>query len=68
MWSQKIKAILRQMRCVRALDDSWPRDMNPARKDELKEVAWSTIFLYLVENVIRTIGETKTTFELWTKL
>ncbi|XP_022881005.1 uncharacterized protein LOC111398320 [Olea europaea var. sylvestris] len=68
MWSQKMNAILMQMRCVRALDDTWPQDMNPTRKAELEEIAWSTIFLYLSENVIRTIGETKTASELWTKL
>lgn len=68
MWSQKMKAILIQMRCVRALNDSWPQNMNPARKTELEEVAWNTIFLQLSENVIRTIGETKISFELWTEL
>lgn len=68
MWCQKMKAILMQMKCVRALDGSWPPEMTTAKKIELDETAWSTIFLYLSDNVIRTIGETKTATELWTKL
>ncbi|XP_022897547.1 uncharacterized protein LOC111411224 [Olea europaea var. sylvestris] len=49
MWSQKMKAILMQQRCARALDNSWPAELPP-------------------DNVIRTIGETKTASELWNKL
>lgn len=68
MWFQKIKATLMQMRCVKALEDSWPVDMIPTRKFELEEVAWSTIFSYLCEHVIKAVGETKTTSKFWTKL
>lgn len=42
--------------------------MIPFKRIELEEIAWSNIFLYLFENMIRTIGETKTPSELWTKL
>lgn len=68
MWCKKMKAILMQMGCVKALDDSWPIDMISAKKSELEEVAWCTIFLYLFENVIKAMGETKVASELWTKL
>ncbi|XP_022855577.1 uncharacterized protein LOC111376806 [Olea europaea var. sylvestris] len=68
MWSQKMKVILMQQRCARVLDNSWPAELPPGRRTELEETAWSSIFLYLSNNVIRTIGETKTTSELWNKL
>lgn len=62
-----MKDILMQMRCVSALDNSWPPDILSMKKTEFQEVAWSKIFLYLSDNVIRIIGETKTGFELWIK-
>lgn len=40
----------------------------PAKKTKLEEITWNAIFLYLFENVIRIIGETKIAAELWTKL
>lgn len=61
----EMKAVLMQMRCDKVLYDSWPVDLVPSEKDWIKR---SSIFLHLSENVIRTISETKTVGELWTKL
>ncbi|XP_022868749.1 uncharacterized protein LOC111388305 [Olea europaea var. sylvestris] len=68
MWSQKMKAILMQMKCAKALDDSWPEGLASNKKFEREEIAWSTIFLYLSDNMIREIGETTTASNLWAKL
>ncbi|XP_022895327.1 uncharacterized protein LOC111409515 [Olea europaea var. sylvestris] len=68
IWSQKMRTILIQMKCAKALDNTWPAEMSAGKKTELEEIAWSTIFLYISDSVIRTIGETKTAEELWTKL
>lgn len=68
MWSQKMRAILMQLKFVRALDNSRPIDMTASKRTKLEEIACSTIFLYLSDNVIRTIRETKTIEKLWTKL
>lgn len=57
-----------QMKCAKTLDNSWPAEMFVAKRSELEEITWSTIFLYLSDNVIRCIGETKTAEKLWTKL
>lgn len=64
MWSKKIRAILMQLKCAKALDNSWPVEMSVSKRTELEEIAWSTIFLYLSDNVIRCIGEIKTAKEL----
>lgn len=57
-----------QMKCAKALDNSRHAEMSVTKRTELEEIAWSTIFLYLSNNVNRSIGETKTAEELWTKL
>lgn len=54
-----------QMRCAKTLDNTSPTNMIPS-KTKLEEVAWSTIFLYIFKNLIRTIGETNTSAEIWT--
>lgn len=58
------RLFLMKIRCVKVLYDSWPAELAPTKKVELEEVAWSTIFLYLSENVIRSIGKTKFASEL----
>lgn len=68
LWRQKMRALLFQQKCAKALDESWPDDMEETKITELDEIAWSSIFLHLFDNVLREIGETKTAAELWKKL
>ncbi|XP_022897510.1 uncharacterized protein LOC111411188 [Olea europaea var. sylvestris] len=56
------------MKCTKSLDDLWLEGLAPNKKSELEKIAWSTIFLYLSNNVIREVGETTTASDLWAKL
>lgn len=39
MWSQKNKGHLMQMKCAKALDNSWPAEISVAKRTELEEIA-----------------------------
>ncbi|CAA2996849.1 Hypothetical predicted protein [Olea europaea subsp. europaea] len=63
-----MRALLLKQKCAKAIDESWPDDMEETKKTELDETAWNFIFLHLSDNMLREIGETKTAAELWKKL
>lgn len=68
LWRQKMRALLLQQRCAGALDGTWAAEISAYRRQELDEIAWSTIFLHLSDSVIRKAGKTTDTQALWTKL
>lgn len=68
LWSKKMKALLKQQKCAKALDEFWGVETTQTKRTEQAEIAWSTIFLYLSDNVIRKVGDTTTAAEIWTKL
>lgn len=68
LWSKKMKALLMQQKCAKALDESWGEEVTQIRRTEQMETAWSTIFLHLSDNVIREVGDTTTAIDIWTKL
>ncbi|KAL2541288.1 zinc finger protein [Abeliophyllum distichum] len=72
LWKQKMKAILVQQRVSKALED--PEGYSEALKSkpdailEMNEIAYSSIFLHLTDNVLRQVSEQKTAVELWKRL
>lgn len=40
-WSRIMKAVLMQIRFVKALDNTWHADMIPSNIIEMEEIAWS---------------------------
>ncbi|KAL2498694.1 Uncharacterized protein Adt_24244 [Abeliophyllum distichum] len=72
LWKQKMKAILVQQRISKALED--PEGYLEALKAkpdsilEMNEIAYSSIFLHLTDNVLRQVSEQKTAVELWKRL
>ncbi|KAL2480186.1 Integrase catalytic domain-containing protein [Abeliophyllum distichum] len=53
LWRKKMKAVLLQQRCAKAIDESWPEDLDDIKKQEMDEIAWSSIFLHLSDSVLR---------------
>lgn len=42
--------------------------MTDAEKSDIREIAFSTIILYLVDNVLRRVGSIENVSDLWTSL
>ncbi|PON96088.1 hypothetical protein TorRG33x02_080180, partial [Trema orientale] len=70
MWKKKMKAVLVQQKCAKALGDvsGLPETMKPSEKEELLETAYSLLILNLADNVLRQVDEQDTAAKVWSKL
>ncbi|KAI9186582.1 hypothetical protein LWI28_018815 [Acer negundo] len=70
MWRKKMKAILVQQKCAKALggEKDLPATLSADEKQELKELAYSTIILNLTDNVLRQVNDEDTAAKVWNKL
>ena len=70
MWRKKMKAILVQQKCVRALggEKDFPETMSETEKEDLMEYAYSLLILNLSDNVLRQIDDEDTAAKVWLKL
>ena len=68
LWRKKMRAVLIQQKVGKALDEAYPTTWNDDKKKEIDEIAYSTIILLLLDNVLRKVDDTKTTADLWKKL
>ncbi|TXG48538.1 hypothetical protein EZV62_024413 [Acer yangbiense] len=70
MWRKKMKAILVQQKCVKALEEEkdLPISLSAEEKQDLLETAYSTIILNLADNVLRQVNDEDTAAKVWIKL
>ncbi|TYK11792.1 Retrovirus-related Pol polyprotein from transposon TNT 1-94 [Cucumis melo var. makuwa] len=69
LWRKKIRAILVQHKVAKILDEErLPDNITESEKRDMDEMAYSTILLYLSDEVLRLVDEATTTGELWKKL
>ncbi|XP_022899443.1 uncharacterized protein LOC111412760 [Olea europaea var. sylvestris] len=68
LWSQKMKALLMQHKCVKTLDEFWEEEIIERKRNKQIDTTWSLIFLHPSNSVIREVGKTETAEEIWTKL
>ncbi|KAA0046503.1 Retrovirus-related Pol polyprotein from transposon TNT 1-94 [Cucumis melo var. makuwa] len=69
LWRKKIRAILVQHKVAKILDEGRiPANITESEKRDMDEMAYSTILLYLSDEVLRLVDEATTTAELWKKL
>lgn len=68
IWQQKMKGIIVQQKVSKAIDDSFSETLTAAEKENLDELAYTSIILHLSDAVLRKVGKLKTTKELWEKL
>lgn len=69
-WKKKMKALLVQQKVSKALDapSKLPTSMSDAEKAEMAKIAYSTVILYLADNVLRRVSAIDNVSDLWTKL
>ncbi|KAA0060177.1 Retrovirus-related Pol polyprotein from transposon TNT 1-94 [Cucumis melo var. makuwa] len=69
LWRKKIRVILVQHKVTKILDEErLPENITVSEKRDMDEMAYSTILLYLSDEVLRLVDEATTTGELWKKL
>ncbi|KAA0067243.1 retrotransposon protein, putative, Ty1-copia sub-class [Cucumis melo var. makuwa] len=69
LWRKKIIAILVQHKVAKILDEGrLLENITESEKRDMDEMAYSTILLYLSDEVLRLVDEATTTGELWKKL
>lgn len=70
LWKKKIKALLVQQKVAKALDKKIDlfATLKPEEIEEMKDIAFSTIILYLAVNVLRQINDAKSANVVWTQL
>ncbi|KAA0059158.1 Transducin/WD40 repeat-like superfamily protein [Cucumis melo var. makuwa] len=69
LWRKKIRAILVQHKVAKILDEEGlPANITESEKRDMDEMAYSSILLYLSDEVLRLVDEATTTGELWKKL
>lgn len=68
IWQQKMKGILVQQKVSKAIDNSFSATLTAEEKENLDELAYTSIILHLSDAVLRKVGKLKTTKELWEKL
>ncbi|TYK05711.1 Retrovirus-related Pol polyprotein from transposon TNT 1-94 [Cucumis melo var. makuwa] len=69
LWRKKIRVILVQHKVVKIFDEeSLPENITESEKRDMDEMAYSTILLYLSDEVLRLVDEATTIGELWKKL
>ncbi|TYK04234.1 Retrovirus-related Pol polyprotein from transposon TNT 1-94 [Cucumis melo var. makuwa] len=69
LWRKNIRVILVQHKVAKILDEErLPENITVSEKRDMDEMAYSTILLYLSDEVLRLVDEATTTGELWKKL
>src|SRR2546430_1458756 len=70
IWKEKMTAILVQQKCHRALSgpQAFPDSFSEAERQDLMDLAYSTIILNLSDTVLRKVRGNSTAPELWMKL
>ena len=69
LWRKKIKAILVQQKVAKILDENnLSKTIIEAKKKDIDETDYSTVLLYLLDEVFRLVDEATTIGELWKKL
>lgn len=70
LWKKKMTALLVQQKVAKAIEaePTYPEDMAETQKQEMLEIAYSTIILYLANNVLRLVDEEDTALKVWAKL
>ncbi|TYK10340.1 Retrovirus-related Pol polyprotein from transposon TNT 1-94 [Cucumis melo var. makuwa] len=69
LWRKKIRAILIQHKVAKILDEErLPENITESEKRDMDEMTYSTILLYLSDEVLRLVDEATTIGELWKKL
>ncbi|TXG58315.1 hypothetical protein EZV62_016144 [Acer yangbiense] len=70
MWRKMMKAILVQQKCVKTLEGEkdLPVTLSAEEKQDLMEMAYSTIVLNLADNVLRQVNDEDTAAKVWIKL
>ena len=70
MWKKKMRAVLVQQKCAKAIGDpsDFPEMMKSSDKQEILETAYSLLILNLADNVLRQVDEEDTALKVWNKL
>lgn len=69
LWRKKIRAILVQHKVAKILDEErHPENITESENNDMDEMVYLTILLYLSDKVLRLVDEATTTGELWKKL
>ncbi|KAL5573068.1 hypothetical protein UlMin_022665 [Ulmus minor] len=70
LWKKKIKAIMMQLKVDVALDEKpeFPATMTSYEKSEIFKTTYSTLFLYLTDNMLRQVDGLETAAKIWKKL
>ena len=70
MWKKKMKAIMVQKKCVKAIGDpsDLPEVMKSSKKQEMLENAYSLLILNLADNVLRHTDEEDFAAKIWAQL
>ena len=70
IWKEKMRAILVQQKCHRALEGeaSLPETLSKDDRLDLMDLAYSTILLNLFDSVLRRVRGNDTAPKLWDKL
>ncbi|KAL5576485.1 hypothetical protein UlMin_018184 [Ulmus minor] len=70
LWKKNMKAIMMKLKVDVAFDEKpeLPATMTSYEKGEMFKTAYSTIFLYLTDNVLRQMDGLETAAAIWKKL
>ncbi|CAH9145357.1 unnamed protein product, partial [Cuscuta epithymum] len=68
IWKQKIKCILIQQKCFKAVGETYLISDTEEKRAEMNENACSVIYLNLSDSVIRKVGILESAKILWNKL
>ena len=68
IWQQKIKCVLIQQKCYRAVTEIYLPGDDDAKKLDLNEKACSMIYLHLSDSVLRKVGIVESAKLLWDNL
>ena len=70
IWKKKMKAVLVQQKCAKAIADlsEFPEVMKSSDKRKILENTCSLLILNLADNVLRQVDEEDTTLKVWNKL
>ena len=65
MWQLKMKVVLIKEKCWPVVDESYPEDLDSAKKKEMDQIAHSEIIIRLSDEVVRQIITFDTAKTLW---
>ena len=68
IWRKKIRTLLVQQKVAKILDEeSLQENITESENRDMDEMTYSTILLYLLDEVLRLVDQANTTRELWKK-